>query len=382
MNIIFYQILLTEAIIGGGGRIFAIGPVTLRMLLFLACFLFWFVAAIKRSDADGRHLAFITFYLFLLSLFPGIIVDISTGTSVDQIVTEIVPLLFWTTAPLIALSLSSHSTVIMTAKFIVNLGALISLIALTLMASLFLGLLPFANIYEFATNTGELIFRSEFIFFYKGIFYSSVALVFIVIIRPRFWIVISLFILMAILLTLTRGVMISLFITISLYMIINIRIFQLSLLLLTLSVLSIYFSDAIMDILFYDSGRQMSVVGRSEDLQYVIGQTNLNSFLFGNGPTEPINERPQVENSYVDVFWKFGIFGLTFTLLPALFSFYYFRKIPKNDTNFEIASAFFYGLFFLYVVTATNPFINNSIGAFYALVSMFSIRRLSKASFS
>lgn len=382
MNIIFYQILLSEAIIGGGGRIFAIGNVTLRMVLFLACFLFWFVSTIKRSDVDGRQLSFIIFYFFLLSLFPGIIVDVSRGTSISQVFTEIVPLLFWTTAPLIALSLNSDSAVVMTAKFIVNLGTLISLIALSIMGLLYFGLLPFANIYEFATDSGELIFRSEFIFFYKGIFYSSLALIFIIIIRPKFWIVISVFILMAILLTLTRGVMISLFITISLYMIINIRIVHLSFLIFVIALLSIYYSDTILDALFYDSGRQMSVVGRSEDLQYVIGQTNIYSFLFGNGPAQLINDRPQVENSYVDIFWKFGILGFIFMLLPAFFSFFYYRKISKYNPHFELASAFFYGLFFLYIVTATNPFINNSIGAFYALVSMFCIRRLSKASYA
>ena len=45
---------------------------------------------------------------------------------------------------------------------------------------------------------------------------------------------------------------------------------------------------------------------------------------------------------------------------------------------YRLASAYFFGTVMLYILTAFNPFINNSIGLMYLLCAIFSLRRLSR----
>jgi hypothetical protein len=63
-----FTITLLELLIGGGGRLFEVGPVTFRMILFVICLCVGFLVTIARMEKDEGDLLsiiLVTVYLFL-----------------------------------------------------------------------------------------------------------------------------------------------------------------------------------------------------------------------------------------------------------------------------------------------------------------------------
>jgi hypothetical protein len=100
--------------------------------------------------------------------------------------------------------------------------------------------------------------------------------------------------------------------------------------------------------------------------------------LIGDGFGSYINDRLNIENTYLWVLWKTGILGLIFWLMPFVLSTFYYQQIRFGRHDYELASALYYSLVLVYIQTATNPFLNNPIGLSFVLIALFSLRTLAK----
>lgn len=374
-----YLLVLTEAVLGGGGRIFSVGPVTLRMLLFAACLGVWLLASGYRKRPEGQWLAFLLVYSFIGSLLFGLLVDATSGASWSRIAAEIQPLLFWLTAPFVAMAIYSPAMVERSAQIIMYGGCLVACVLLATMGALAVGLLSLAQFYTWGTNSGELFFRSDISFFYKGLFYVAVALVFTVVLKPRLWLVMSAILAFAIAASLTRGLMLAPVLTVIFALMSARRHGTVLILVLIGTAISGLYSQDFIEILFRDSSRASSSSVRVADMLSFLESFDAATLLFGDGAGTLLNGRQGVENSYMWAIWRFGIAGLAFWLSPIIISFYYYRKISRHSAFRKLASAFFYGMVMLYIQTAINPFLNNSIGISYALLAIFSLRLLGRS---
>ena len=372
-----FFVMLTEVVLGGGGRTFAFGPITLRMLLFAACLLTWMAATLSSTKRrDGQGLAILLVVSFFASLIPGLLVDAANGTDIKTIALELQPLLFWLLAPFIAMALQDEGAVRRSATIILYGGLAVAVVTMAIMFGLQNGFVDFGRFYIWSTNSGEIFFRSPSNFFYKGDFYIGVSAIFCVSLREKAWKIICIILLASVVMSLTRGLYLAVMFGMVLSLISTRRSLSLLLVLIAGTVFLILYGNVLVDFVF-DPSRRISYQGRISDLTYFLETFDYKTLLFGEGTGTLLHGRQEVENSFVWSIWRFGVINLLFWMMPLVIAVNYFRKIPYADESYRLAVAFFCGLIMLYVLTNTNPFINNSIGLIFAICAIFSLRRLS-----
>ena len=108
---------------------------------------------------------------------------------------------------------------------------------------------------------------------------------------------------------------------------------------------------------------------RIDDFNYIIKNLNFFTFLFGHGFGSLINSRTNVENSFLDIFFKQGFLGIiSYLFLIFRITKLYFKYYISNTFFLP----FFYASIFIYLESFTNPFLNNPIGISFIIVA-FSI---------
>jgi len=232
-------------------------------------------------------------------------------------------------------------------------------------------------LYVWANQTEEIFFRGTTNFFYKGHFFVGVSLVFCVVMAPKWWKSIAAILVLSLALSLTRGLFVAVAIALSLSFLSQRRHIYIYMAIVASVIITVFYGHYIVDFLF-DPSRISSSETRSRDLSYVIAKFDYNTLLFGEGFGVPLNGRDSVENSYLWVLWRFGILGLSFMFLPLIMCLRYYLSVSKDSDYHKLAAAYFFGLVMLYILTAFNPFINNSIGLMYLFCALFSLRRLSR----
>jgi hypothetical protein len=118
---------------------------------------------------------------------------------------------------------------------------------------------------------------------------------------------------------------------------------------------------------------------RVDDWNFLLENTSLTTWLYGEGTGSLINGRPFIENTFLWALWKEGVVGVLFWLLPMLLCLHFYLRIP-NRREHRVASAYFFGMVLVYAETLTNPYLNNPIGLSFAIISIFSLRTLAAQS--
>ena len=369
---------LFEIIIGGGGRVFDLGPVTIRMINFLICVaIAVYLQVGSNLDRKANLTALGIMIAFVASIAPGASIDFYNGYSFLQVSEYIIPMFFWFLAPTAAFFIRDIRSVRRVSMIIMTGSFFTAIVCVTIFAFLFFGLLSPVIFYSFTANSNELFFRSDIQFFYKGIFFVAVGAIFAVTLKPKFWTYLTAVAVLAVVLSLTRGFIIFLPICL-VAAVLAIRPASSSyLFVLFLVAVSSFFLNDFLDLVWYDASRSESLLVRELDFQLVLETTNVSSFAFGHGSAAFIGSRVSIENSYLDIFYHFGIVGLLFYLLPLALAGIYFLRARQFVAIKDLSSAYFFSMIFLYLVTATNPFITNSIGITCCIICLFSLRQLS-----
>ncbi len=179
--------------------------------------------------------------------------------------------------------------------------------------------------------------------------------------------------------SLTRGLVLALILTLPVVLVADRRwkVMSVGLAVITLGLVMGSNSFSIDDLVAMGD-RLQSVTQRLEDMSYIVRHLDISTLIFGEGLGSYINFRPNIENSYLWALWKLGLLGLTFWLLPLLVCTWFFVQIRFGSAVHSLATAYYGGVLVLYIVTISNPFINNPIGLSYLLIAMFSLRTLAK----
>lgn len=380
-RIVFFT-LLGELIVGGGGRLIAFGPVSLRMILFAFAMI---ITIIEFARGKRMPVEFNRFLLlFLASILLALALGVASRAQPTFWVEDIKPLLYVLILPFFYFVLSDVENTKPIPYFIIA-GALGMAVAFVLVLVLIhSGLMPFLFFYHNVIGTGEFFFRAETTFFYKGFIYFCIALIFTFFVDKKYRTVLLIALSLSIILTFTRGFVFALAMTAMFYAVmerkyVNVFISAFALVLvLFLAKPAIYQASSMLhSVKGYDEqvvakdrllgNREESDAGRMDQLKQVLERVTPSSFFIGHGFGNGVPARPvHMEISYLEIFHKQGVMGLC---VWGYFIFLLLKSFKASHQN-QHAKAYFYSTCFLFFQSITNQFINNPIGLSFALLSL------------
>lgn len=378
---ILFFILIGELIVGGGGRLTAFGPISLRMILFAIAMIvtgIYFLQGRKLSRSVSTFLI-----VFLVVLSVGLITGALSGAERKFWIEDVKPLSYVLILPFFYFLLEDN-------RLAKPISSLVIIAGLALSASLFIVLLlihlhivPFLSFYHLVIGTGEFYFRAETTFFYKGFIYLCIALIFVFFLKQKYQAAFMTILGLAIILTFTRGFIFALGVTYIFYSLLEknykhvIAGTAFAVLFIFLSKPAIYTaSSGLHQLKGLDANvpkdrllgnRDESDTGRIQQAQEVLAQVTPLSFFVGHGFGNGVASRPvHMEVSYLEIFHKQGVLGLALWA----YLFYLLFNRYRNSSRDEYAKAFFFSACFLFFQSITNQFINNPIGLSFALLSL------------
>lgn len=375
---VIYLLLALEVMVGGGGRLIEIGPVTARMLLFAAALTLTVAIVALRGTLPGGRMTLMFLNAFLFVLGSGVVVGLSRGNPPAAVWADLQPLLFFLLAPFVALSLEDRRNVEALRPLVVFTGITLALAYLAILVLLITGRIDFAWLYEVLDASGEFMFRGENFFFYKGFVYLGVCIVFLIAIPGRFALLLLALSGIALVLTLMRGFILST--AIAVLMLLYVLRMRLAALLLAIScaaALLVAFVVLYSSVAGFSEQRSISNAVRMDDMAFIFGNVGPLTMLFGNGFGTPVAERLNIENTYLWVLWKNGLVGLAFWLAPLLACIVLFSRIPRRAAEFRLGCALLFSAVLIYVQSAMNPYLNNPIGLMMVMLALFGLRELS-----
>lgn len=373
-----FLLLTFEIMVGGGGRLLEIGPVTARMLMFAAALTLTVATVALRGTLPGGRLTLMFLSAFLFVLSSGVVIGLSRGNPPEAVWVDLQPLLFFLLAPFIALSLEDRRNVEALRPLVIYAGSTLAFAYLGVLVLLITGQIDFAWLYEVLDATGEFMFRGESFFFYKGFVYLGVCIVFLIAVPGRFALPLLVVTGIALVLTLTRGFILST--AIAVLMLLYVLRMRLAALLLAVScaaALIVAFVTLYSSVAGFSEQRSVSNAVRFEDMAFIFGNLGPLTILFGNGFGTPVVERLNIENTYLWVLWKTGLVGLAFWLAPLLACVVLFSRIARWAAEFRLGCALLFSAVLIYVQSAMNPYLNNPIGLMMVMLALFGLRELS-----
>lgn len=363
---------LYELALLGSGQMLKAGPLTLRMLFFILSLLLSFSIVIISKKVEKYFISLLLIYTVLL--ITGIVMAIVNRNEVGLVLEDLKPLIFFYCLLFFAQLINSDG-IIADVRNVLRRSAIILAVGYILMLfGLFSGILNYQTLYISMNNTGEFFFRGTSGFFYKGFLYMCVG-VFFYIDKFSFKniLVISLLI-TALILTFTRGFLLSMFIVLFIYLIAfsNRKFVTLIVLLIGSIPLYLYlptYMEALGDKSTSNNERYIQICD-------VKNEVDPFSIVIGHGFGGGVASRPvHMEISYLEIFHKQGLLGLAFwfgVMAAILFS---YAKASAVGNKQE-ALPYLLSSLFVFLQSFTNPFINNPIGMSIILISLVVLKRL------
>lgn len=380
MNLLYIAVAL-ELFIGGGGRLLEVGPVTVRMLLFAVVMAMVVATVWLRPNQRGNFLVAVVWVLVYLTIHVLVLVrGLVGGSDAIEALADMQPTLYWIAAPFFALAMESRRNITRTVDLVILAGMILAVGYLATISSVLLGYVDPFTLWETLLPSGEFFFRNELLFFYKGDLYLGIAVIFLLAgcrSRPLMLAIIAI----ALLLTLTRGFVIATTLAATLMYASQRRMKRVFSVFAVVAILLLGL-QAILDSAGTGAlgDRSDSDAQRFDDLRYMAEHLTIGTLLIGEGFGTLINSRMNVETSFLWLLWKGGLITLVFWLMPLWFCWSAYRRIPRSSEDYPVACAFLFSVVFIYVQTATNPFLNNPIGLSFVMIAMFALRTLAGSS--
>jgi len=326
------------------------------------------------SPKLNNHL-FLLLVFFTILISIGLFVGVFNHAPTAKIIEDIKPLMYF------FMSIFFYLTI----RRIEDLGRIIKMVKLsslvlgvgylTILLLILLKYIEFGKFYSFVNKlSDDFPFRQNGAFFYKGFLFLCIGLIFYSLDHGLKNKMISLLLLIAVLLTFTRGFILSLAAIFMLYMIFIQRnpLAKVSLIALCI-ILSPYLVRV--GASFLDKTNP-SNAGRLIQLGQVAERVDSSSVFVGHGfgmgvPIKPIH----MEISFLEIFHKQGVLGIMFWVVFLAIIVQRYTKIRSYPYK-KIGLGFLLSSIFIYIQSQTNPFVNNPIGMSFLLISVISLKVL------
>lgn len=358
----------------GSGRLLQIGPLTVRMLFYLTGLAIVSGRMLFRAKLSGTDAMLVLVFIALLSV--GSIVGLVMGFPRDAVAEDVKPLLFFFSLLFFDHAIDDVARV-RNVSAVIRAGAVVLASAyLGVLALVRLGILPFGLLYAIASGSGEFFFRGDTgTFVYKGFLYLGVGFFFFAFrpkLRDKF---LASALLIALMLTFTRGLLLAAVVVACFAFIIRQRnpvrawVVVGALASLTLVVWPLYQSRLV--------SRSASDTVRMADVTAVAAHTTVPSLILGRGFGAPISERGRIEESYLEVLYKQGLPGLIFWAVVLAMLVRSFQEAARAGNGDEALPFLLSGVF-VFAESATNPFLTNPIGMSMVLIALVAERVLAR----
>lgn len=369
---LFFILLLFELVVGGSGHYTELGPITARMLFFsiaviLAILYYSYRRVIKRD-------VFIIVFSFTFLSIIGSIVGLLNNAPMSFIIEDFKPLSFFYILLFFSISINESNYIDLISRIIKNGSIFIAVIYLFTLILLFTEKIDFPSFYKNQVSSGEIIFRNDFIFFYKGFLYLCIGFFFNLFSNSKYKLIPLLFLYVCIVLTLTRGfILFTTILLIYFLFFINknklIKIF-------TIILIPIILFFTVPLLLEYVGDKADSDSMRYIQIQQVLSGINPVSLILGHGLGVGIDIRPiHMELSFLEIFHKQGIIGIIFWLCIYIHIFFLFFNIKDKQIRNK-AYPFILSVVFIILQSITNPFMNNPIGLTMILLTIVVLSKL------
>lgn len=335
--------------------------VDFSLALFISLFLIFYINKIKKEYA----------YIiigFFITLVIGTTMGIINYGKDDRIVENILIQSFLLLLPFYSFFINNENDVDSVVRIIKFSSLLMSVVYLIVLLLIMNGTINFSTLYEMIIESDDFFARGESGFWYKGFLYLCIGLFFFEIennlIRKRLK---QLLIVVAVYFTFSRGFVIALFITLAIHQLFFKNPLK-SLVILALAFAAItmfgkYYEEASFD-------RYESDMIRRVQLQQVASEITPLSIVMGHGFGKGVAIRENhMEINYLEIFHKQGVLGLCFWLMLLV----YITVLYVNCKNYgyeKKARPFFQATLFIYLQSATNPHLTNSIGLNMIILSI------------
>ncbi len=356
-----------------------IGPLTLRMVLFAVILVVVAASAYINPDRKGQFapafvwvLAYLTIHV--LALMRGAL----GGHAVNEALADLQPTTFWLAAPFFAMAATDRRLVGRTEGLVIAAALVMALAYLIAISAVSAGYLSPYALWEAASESGEFFFRNDLLFFYKGNLYFGIAIIFLIAGRVDHPWVLTLLI-VALALTLTRGFILAGLTTTLLMFAVQRRWRHIGAVGLGMAVLVLamqWVLGAQSEPVLGDRAESDSV--RIGDFRFILETMSPLTLLIGEGFGSPINGRQNIEISYLWFLWKGGILMLGFWLAPLAAATLQFIRIARDSVDYRLACGFYFSIVYIYIQTATNPFLNNPIGLSFVMIGLFALGTLAR----
>jgi hypothetical protein len=368
-----FIIVLLELFLGGGGRIIDVGEISIRMFLFSIIMVITLFRIWKRKmiDKDALLISIVSILFLLISSLIGAV----NGASLNAIFTDVKPLIFIIAICYFYTEIKEQRDVELTISLLKFSSLALAFSYILIFSLINLKLIPLQPIYKWAEPTQEFFFRGEFAFFYKGFLFMCTGLFFYFFSNKTFsklWIII---LAIAILLTFTRGFILSIGLATMVYTFFSSSTIKRKLANTLLIIITMLLAWSFIT-LNLKLDKDKSDADRIVQINEVKQRVTPTSFIIGHGFGIGIPSRPvHMEISYLEIFHKQGILGLALWAILFFYGIYLYRKVPKNQKHLD---PFYLSFLFVFAQSLTNPFINNPIGLTIIILSLSVFKVLSR----
>jgi hypothetical protein len=312
---------------------------------------------------------------FLALTATSATVGLLNRASPDQVADDVKPLLFFLGLLFFHVAIRDQRQVTTVARLIKAGSLILAMSYLGLLTLVVVGLLPFSAIYAILSQSSEFFFRGEVGIFYKGFLYLGIGLCFFFPERGVGAKAASLLLLVAIGATLTRGLLLSAALVLVLAGLLQrMSPLRTQLFLLALTAGAVAAWPWFLDLF---GSRAASDAIRLYDVQVVQESASAGSFFLGHGLGTDVGARTRIEASYLEIFHQQGMVGLAFWLVVLLMVARDYLNALRSGAG-AAALPFFLGAVYVYLESATNPFLTNPIGMSMVLISLVVLRLLAE----
>jgi hypothetical protein len=333
---------------------------------------------LRRHRSDGQFLGICLLLAYLLVHVPALLIGGYRGAEPAKMFTELQQSLYWVAAPFFAIELQSRAMVRRVGRLVQFSGLFLAIAYLVVLEGAATGKIDAQALFSGLSDTAEVSARAGGLLYYKGFVYLGVGTVFLLAQRTRYSMPLAIFVFAAVVLTLTRGFILSSALTVLILLFYQRRwgAFTVGVFVMLTTAVAMWALLPAIDTSVSDNW-DISNNQRLDDMSFISSHLTAPGLFFGEGFGSLINERTIIENTFLWALWKFGIAGVLFWTMPLILCARYFVRIPNRATN-GLACGFFFGTVYIYIETITNPFLNNPIGLVFVMLSIFALRTLAR----
>lgn len=357
--------VVSELVLFGGGRLISVGPITFRMILFTIAQIYT-VYNIKNTRVPAYIIGMVFFFIWSLAFSAEI--GLFNNAGLDLVISDIKTMSYFVMLIFFYITIDNKKIIATLSKTIKLCSITLAIVYLGVIVAIYLNYLNYDMLYS-KQNIFNEIMISDGRIFYKGFLYLCIGFVFFVVDKTKISKTLSIVLLIAIVMTFTRGLLISTLLVYLSYLFIFTpvsarKILLLAAILLTVGLFSSWYFSNVGDRTI------LSNLPRIITIDQVKEAVSIPSLFFGHGLGIGVNERPEhMEMTYIEIFHKQGILGLLIWIILFATIIIKYSKI-HDIKNKSIALPYVLSTVLIYIQTATNPYLNNPIGMGMVLISL------------